>query len=68
MAFTQTELDTLNAAIAQGALTVKYGDKEVTYQSLDKMLLIRNLMIAEIKGPSVCNTGRKFASFSKGLL
>ncbi|MBK68016.1 MAG: hypothetical protein CMP22_07805 [Rickettsiales bacterium] len=63
--FTQADLDTLNKAIAQGALKVKYSDKEVTYRSLDEMIKIRNLMKKDLgitsKAPS-----RVLASFSKG--
>lgn len=69
MAFTQTELDALEAAIAQGALTVKYGDKEVTYDNLDKLLQRRNLIRNELglNGANPGNRGRRYASFSKGL-
>ncbi len=44
MAYTQTQLDAIEAAIAEGALTVKYQDKSVTYRSLDEMIRIRNIM------------------------
>lgn len=66
MAFTQQQLDTLDAAIAQGALVVKYGDKEVTYRSLTDMIRLRNMM-AESLGVLAPTAGRKFAQFSKGL-
>jgi hypothetical protein len=68
MPFTQTELDTLNTAIAQGALTVEYGDKKVTYRSLTEMMQIKSLMERELAPASQVNNGRRFASFSKGLL
>ncbi len=48
MAFTQTQYDAITDAIAQGALTVKYADKEVTYRSLDSMIRIRTMMAAEL--------------------
>ncbi|MBB3691462.1 phage head-tail joining protein [Sphingomonas sp. BK580] len=39
MAFSQTDLDTLRAAIASGIMRVRYADgREVTYQSADAML------------------------------
>lgn len=44
MAYTQTQLDTLEAAIAEGAFKVKYSDKEVTYRSLNEMKQIRDMM------------------------
>ena len=50
MAFTQTQLDTLEAAIATGARTVAYADRTVTYNSLAEMLALRAQMIAELGG------------------
>lgn len=41
MAYTQTDLDRINAAIASGTLTVRSGDDAITYQSLDDMLRIK---------------------------
>ena len=46
--FTIEQYHVLNKSIAQGTLTVTYGDKTVTYRSLDEMLRIRNLMGAEL--------------------
>lgn len=66
MAYTQTQLDTLNAAIAQGALKVKYGDKEVEYRSLTDMIRTKSLMEAEL-GLTKPGSGRTFAEFNKGL-
>lgn len=37
MAWTQTDIDKLKAAIAQGATKVKFADREVSYRSLDEM-------------------------------
>lgn len=48
MAFTQEQLDTLEAAIASGTLTVKYGDKQITYQSLEHMMNLRSIMRKEL--------------------
>lgn len=70
MAYTQTELDALDRAIAQGALSVEYGDKKVTYRSLDDMLRTRQLMRDELglNGATPANNGRRYGSFSKGLI
>ncbi len=65
MAYTIDQLNALDAAIAEGALTVKYQDKLVTYRSLDEMLRIRNLMRDEL-GLNGASGGRRLASFSKG--
>lgn len=65
MAYTIDQLTALEAAIAEGALTVKYQDKQVTYRSLDEMFRIRKLMRDEL-GLNGTSGGRRLASFSKG--
>ena len=50
MAYTQTQLNTLQAAIASGALTVKYADKTTIYRSLNEMKEIARDMTREING------------------
>lgn len=67
MAFTQQQYDSLIAAIAEGALTVKYQDKLVTYRSLDEMLRLRALMRDELGINAPSDGGIVYASFSKGL-
>jgi len=37
MAYTQTQLDALQAALASGVLTVEFDGKRVTYRSLDEV-------------------------------
>lgn len=66
MAYTQLEYDTLVKAIAQGALTVEYGDKKVTYRSLADMLKIKKIMEDELS-PSTAKPARRYAQHSKGL-
>lgn len=66
MAYTEQQLADLDAAIAQGALTVKYADKQVTYRSLDEMLRLRDLMRGEL-GLIATGGGIVYSSFSKGL-
>lgn len=49
MAWTQTDLDRLDAAIASNVRTVTYADgRTVTYQDADKMLQVRNTMKTEL--------------------
>jgi len=70
MGFTREQLDILEAAIAQGALDVNYGDKRVTYRSLNEMMRTRDLMKKELglSGNSVSgNNNRRFANYRKGL-
>ena len=66
MAYTLDQLQTLQAAIASGANTVKYGDKTVIYNSLTDMLRAESIMKAELF-PTQVPSRRKFAEFSKGL-
>lgn len=42
MSYSQTDLDTLNSAIARGAVKVRMGEEEVTFRSLDEMFRIRD--------------------------
>ena len=68
MAYTQQQIDILKAAIAEGALTVRYSDKQVTYRSLDEMLRILSLMEQEVGSSNIeAASGIVYGSFSKGL-
>lgn len=62
--FTIEQYRSLTQSIAQGTLTVTYGDKTVTYRSLDEMLRIKNLIASEL-GLFPNKTSRKLATFSK---
>ncbi len=52
MAYTQTDLNNLKAAIATGARRVKFGagpdSREVEYRSLADMIATKNLIEAEL--------------------
>jgi len=48
MAFTTTQLSALETAIAQGALYVQFGERRITYHSLDEMIRLRNTMRSEL--------------------
>jgi hypothetical protein len=48
MAFSQAQLTALETAIAQGALTVRMGERMITYQSMSDMLKLRDTMRAEL--------------------
>ena len=50
MAYTQAQRDALEAAIASGALTVRYGETSTTYRSLAEM---RQVLAAIDQGLSV---------------
>lgn len=66
MSYTTEDLTAIKKAIAQGALSVKYADKEVTYRSLEEMLKIKGMIETEL-GIITNGTGRVFAKFNKGL-
>ena len=59
--FTLEPLNSLESAIADGALKVKYSDKEVEYRSLEEMLKIRDIMRNDLGLNKAC------CSKSKGL-
>jgi hypothetical protein len=64
--YTLEMLQTLEAAIANGVRDCYYGDKRVSYRTLDEMIRIRDIMREEL-GLTKPNGGRKFATHSKGL-
>lgn len=66
MAYTMEQYTALQAAIAEGALTVRYADKSVQYRSLDEMIRILKLMATELGLNANNDGGRRYASFSKG--
>ncbi len=66
MSFTQEQLTTLEEAIAQGAMQVKFQDKEVRYQSVNDMLLLRDVMRRAL-GISNAKNSRVYAKFNNDL-
>jgi len=66
MAYTQLQLDKLTDAIALGATTVRYGDKEIVYRSIKEMKLIKQEMEADL-GKNVKTVNRKFAEYGRGF-
>lgn len=64
--FTIEQYNSLTAAIAQGALRVKYADKEVEYRSLKEQLGLLKLMKAQLF-PSETGTSRTYATFTKDI-
>jgi len=66
MAWSSDDLADLEAAIAQGAMVVKYTDKTVQYRSLDEMMRIRDLMRKELGLSDPCKS-RIYPRFSKGF-
>jgi hypothetical protein len=52
MAWTQADLDALDAAIKSGTRQVRFADREVTYMSMDDLLKARSLAAAIISSPN----------------
>ena len=64
MAFSQAQLDALEAAIASGTLEVRTGDKSVRYHSLDEMIKLRDVIRNQLNADAQIPTSRaSFASF-----
>lgn len=63
--FQQSDLDALEKAIKNGRIRVKYGDKEVTYRSLDEMMRIRDIMKGELSSGSSPRKSVSYASFTR---
>lgn len=66
MAFTQTQLDALETAIAAGTLEVSVGDKKVRYHSLDEMIRLRDIIKNQLAADAQTQKSRAiFATFMK---
>ncbi len=66
MAWTQSQLDILDAHIARGVTRVDYGDRSVTYGSISDMLKLRGLMAADVAAASATPPVRRtLVSFSR---
>lgn len=67
MAWTQADIDALEAALKTGVLTVHYADRSVTYRSLAEMLQLRATMKDTVLGAAGTAKARpSFAKTSKG--
>lgn len=59
MAWTQADLDAIDAAIAGNVRSVTYADgRQITYQDADKMLAVRNTIRAELLASASAVTPR----------
>jgi hypothetical protein len=67
VAWTQQQLDAIEAAIASGELTVRFGDRTVTYRSMEELLQARAVIKDALAAESGAATDRfSFAQTSKG--
>jgi hypothetical protein len=66
MAWTQTDIDKLKAAIASGARRVRYNDREIEYQTTDDMLKALALAQQEVNA-AAGNASYRLISTRKGF-
>lgn len=67
MAYTQSQLDALDAAIASGAMEVRYENQTVKYRSIKEMTQLRNMINQELNPTTKSGMGFVNATHSKGL-
>lgn len=65
MAWTQSDVDILKAAIAGGVKTVSYSDKTVTYHSLSEQLQLLSQMEAEVAASAGSYSRSSRVAFSR---
>lgn len=68
--WTQSDIDTLKAAIASGVLSVSYAGppaRSITYQSMEAMLQALALMEQSVSAAAGTSTNYRLASTRKGL-
>lgn len=67
MAWTQSDIDALKAAIATGLRTVTYSDRTVTYQTTEDMLRVLSAMESAATQADASASGSRFsrAAFSR---
>ena len=65
MAWTQTQLDALNDAIAAGVTSVSHNGKTVTYRSLAEMMQLRDRMQWEIANGSAGRPQAHYVQFAR---
>lgn len=67
--WTRADLAAIEAAIASGAMRVRYADREVQYASMSDLLSARRLIRSALGccDSSSFAAGRRYGGYSKGL-
>lgn len=67
MAYTTTQLQAVEDAIATGELTVEFDGKRITYRSMAELVQARNLIRAELMSAGTISTEPRvsYVNFSK---
>jgi hypothetical protein len=63
MALTQTDLETLDAAIAQGELRVEMAGRSVTYRSVGELIAARNHVASVLASEGVTGGPRRTGAY-----
>lgn len=69
MAWTQSDVDSIDAALKSNVLRVQFADRSITYRSIDELLKVRNLAVAEVgstTGTTVLRQLRVYTSKGNG--
>jgi len=62
MAFNQTDLDNINAAVATGELSVELNGRKVQYRSMDDLIKARSIITSELAA-AVATSGTRLGSY-----
>lgn len=57
MAFTQNDLDNINAAVGTGELSVEVNGRKVVYRSIDDLVKARNLIAGDLAATAASAAG-----------
>lgn len=60
MAYTQTDLDAVDAAIASGELRVSIDNRDVTYRSIDELMKARAFIAQNITANTGAGSARAY--------
>lgn len=63
MAFTQTDLDNINAAIATGEMSVEVNGRKVVYRSMSDLLKARTTIASDLSGAQAIVNGARRGSY-----
>ena len=63
MAFTQSDLDNIQAAMASGELTAKVNGREVTYRSMTELQLAENRIREALTPAALSGDGKRRGAF-----
>ena len=67
MAYSQADLDRIEAAIATGTLRITHNGKTTEFRSLDDIIRVRDMIRKTVKGPNARGQHRAYApTFDRG--